>query len=234
MSQYHELRRTSSTINFAPTSIAGLQLWLDGSDEATKVITGSGISSWLDKSGNARNATQATDANRPANVVGGAPTAGVSGAVGTKFLALASGLSLGASATIALVCTAQSTAASYVLSDGVGNNCSVLSNHVATGDFEWFNSPDRPKFVDDPVIGNRYRMILMQANGGSLIGRVDGGAVFSVTATVNLSQLLIVGAANAAGVSPFRGTIHEVIVYSGIITVTDLSNLEGYLARWAA
>jgi hypothetical protein len=234
MSQYHEPRRTTNTTNFTPASIAGLQLWLDGSDEATKIVTGSGISTWVDKSGNARNATQATDANRPANVSGGAPAAGVSGVTGTKFLALASGLALGTSATIVVVCTAQSSAAGYVLSDGVGNNSSILSHHAATGDFEWFNTPDRPKFVNDPVIGNRYRLVLMQANGGSLIGRVDGSAAFSVTATVNLTQLLVLGAAATSGISSYRGIFHEVIVYSGILTVTDLSNLEGYLARWAA
>lgn len=40
-------------------------LWLDGSDLTTITYGTSGISQWNDKSGNARHATQATDANRP-------------------------------------------------------------------------------------------------------------------------------------------------------------------------
>jgi hypothetical protein len=42
-----------------------LALWLDTSDLSTVSCGTSGVSEWRDKSGNARNATQATDASRP-------------------------------------------------------------------------------------------------------------------------------------------------------------------------
>jgi len=58
-----------------PTSVSGLQLWLDASDagslyDATTggslVAADGGVARWEDKSGNARHATQSTSANRPA------------------------------------------------------------------------------------------------------------------------------------------------------------------------
>jgi hypothetical protein len=53
---------------FTPTQISGCQLWLDATDvngTGTSVANGSTISTWTDKSGNGRNASQATVANRP-------------------------------------------------------------------------------------------------------------------------------------------------------------------------
>jgi hypothetical protein len=57
-----------------PSSIAGLQLWLDASDATTLfdatsggslVAADGGVARWEDKSGNARHATQGTSGNRP-------------------------------------------------------------------------------------------------------------------------------------------------------------------------
>lgn len=59
---------------FLPTSIAGLQLWLDASDASTLydatsggslVAADGGVARWEDKSGNARHATQSTSGDRP-------------------------------------------------------------------------------------------------------------------------------------------------------------------------
>lgn len=50
---------------FTPKSIAGLALWLDGSDSTTMTLNGSTVSEWRDKSGNLRHATQATAASQP-------------------------------------------------------------------------------------------------------------------------------------------------------------------------
>lgn len=66
-----------------PTSVNGLQLWLDASDSATLfdattggslVAADGGVARWEDKSGNARHATQSTSGSRPlrkANAQGG-------------------------------------------------------------------------------------------------------------------------------------------------------------------
>ena len=65
-----------TTIN-APTDIAGLQVWLDGSDpnNGTLPVNGSTIGTWVDKTGNLRSATPVNSANkavyRSAGTIGG-------------------------------------------------------------------------------------------------------------------------------------------------------------------
>ena len=51
---------TLTGVTFKPTDITGCQLWLDGADPAgTGVVPSNGtvLTSWIDKSGNAKNAT---------------------------------------------------------------------------------------------------------------------------------------------------------------------------------
>lgn len=58
-----------------PSSIAGLQLWLKA-DAITGVANGAALATWPDSSGNGRNATQGTAANRPiynTNQINGLP-----------------------------------------------------------------------------------------------------------------------------------------------------------------
>jgi hypothetical protein len=50
---------------FNPKSIAGLSLWLDAADASTITVS-TGVSVWADKSGNGRNAAQATGGKQPA------------------------------------------------------------------------------------------------------------------------------------------------------------------------
>jgi len=56
------LGATLASSAFTPTSIAGIQLWLDGNDPAgtgTQPANGATVSTWVDKSGNGYNATAA-------------------------------------------------------------------------------------------------------------------------------------------------------------------------------
>jgi hypothetical protein len=75
------LGEVASAPVFTPTSISGLQLWLDASDSSTlfnataggSLVTtdGSAVARWADKSGNNRHATQATANARPLLRTGG-------------------------------------------------------------------------------------------------------------------------------------------------------------------
>src|SRR5437764_8510065 len=51
------------------TAFQYAQLWLDA-DDASSLTISTGVQAWNDKSGNARNVSQATVANRPALVAG--------------------------------------------------------------------------------------------------------------------------------------------------------------------
>lgn len=221
--------------SFLPTDLAGLQLWLDGADELNKTLNGSNVSAWNDKSGNARHATQATPANQPANISGGAPSAGLNFAAGTRVIATASPVSFGTSASIFCVVAADPGANTYVFADG-GSADGIISGFAVGGDLEWFNTSggtDRQKFIDNPVAGSRYRLTVSQVNGASLVGRLNGAQVFSAVPAIALTSIQFIGAATAGAVSGFLGKIHEIIVYSPALSASDIDLVEAYLARWA-
>ena len=48
-----------------PTQVSGLQLWLDAADRSSLILSGTTVTQWNDKSGNARNFSQGTLANCP-------------------------------------------------------------------------------------------------------------------------------------------------------------------------
>lgn len=88
---------------FNPTQIAGLQLWLDGSDLATLYQSNGGslaandgdpVGYWLDKSGNGRHVAQSSGVNKPTvrlNIKNGLPVVRFAS---SNFLTLASTISL--------------------------------------------------------------------------------------------------------------------------------------------
>ena len=55
---------------FFPTDITGCALWLDGADTSSITMTGTAVTSWADKSGNARNATAFNSPTYSASALG--------------------------------------------------------------------------------------------------------------------------------------------------------------------
>lgn len=73
---------------FDPSSISGLSLWLDADDASSfSFSSGSVISQWRDKSGNARHATNANSPSRSATIGGKSAVAlsGVNGLTGATW-----------------------------------------------------------------------------------------------------------------------------------------------------
>jgi hypothetical protein len=60
----------SQKVNWDP-SLISTSLWLDAADASTVTTVSGAVSQWNDKSGNSRNATQATAGNRPALTTAG-------------------------------------------------------------------------------------------------------------------------------------------------------------------
>lgn len=54
-----------NTAAFYPTNVANLKAWYDASDTATITVSGTAVTQWNDKSGNAYNLTQGTNSFRP-------------------------------------------------------------------------------------------------------------------------------------------------------------------------
>ena len=60
----------SSALAWTPASVPGVDGWYDATDSDTVTETGSGVSTWADKSSSGNDATQSTDASRPGYVSG--------------------------------------------------------------------------------------------------------------------------------------------------------------------
>jgi hypothetical protein len=83
--------------SWVPREIPGLQLWLDASE-----LPAGAIATWPDKSGNARNATQATATNQPTATAAAMNGRTVARFDGNDYLALSDQISL-AALTVAVV-----------------------------------------------------------------------------------------------------------------------------------
>jgi hypothetical protein len=55
----------AGNIPFTPTALSDLVAWYDADDLGSIAVSGSDVTQWNDKSGNARHATQGTSTNRP-------------------------------------------------------------------------------------------------------------------------------------------------------------------------
>lgn len=64
------LHSGSASLGFSPSSVAGMQLWMDASDANSFSLTGSDINSWTDKSSNAMVLTP-VDADKPVRELDG-------------------------------------------------------------------------------------------------------------------------------------------------------------------
>ena len=236
--------------DFKPTDISGLQLWLsadnvDGSNNST-LSDGNAVATWTDLSGNGRNATQATGANRPlfkTGIVNGKPVVRFDG---TNDLLSSSWVAAKLSAgTIILVFSSTDTVGSMLTQDPSGwNNLDTLIGIgtqnvvVATNGrlaFETHgpvtdekNGTQSSTAVNDGafyigvalISGTTYNIFLNGTLNTSESGKSQSG-LFGA----NGSQSVIIGGRPTANF--FLGDIAEIIVYNRALTTAERRNLTG-------
>jgi len=187
-------------------------LWLDAADASTITLNGSTVSEWMDKSGNARHATQATAANQPTytlNGLGGKPVLTFDGV--NDFLSTPSFL-LGQTA----VSVARRSLTSEPVVEGLASNNRGF----------WGNA--YPAFTAHTNYG---------VNGSALSAAAPNAAV-GAAAIVSQTSLLA-GATSwrvgfgTPGYAPLKGLIAEIVTTDTLLSTNDRQRLEGYLAwKW--
>jgi hypothetical protein len=245
---------------FSPASIANLKAWYDASDTATISLSGSAVTQWNDKSGNSYNLTQGTAARRPQSGVNtlnsknvitfdGNDVLQASTASNWTFLNNSGGATIFFTAyydTSAVQTTIYDTAGATTGAIGVttfrgssdklgafvvygsgGNYVSLDSNLQTLTDataFYWSMKSDN----NNATAANRIKVRL---NGGAEVGANASTNAPSASAP---AHALFVGSYDTAGTSGFQGRIAELIMYSGILSETDISSVNAYLAaKWA-
>ncbi len=219
-------------VNFQPTQISGLNLWLDGTDPLnTSVAPANGtiISTWFDKSSNGFNATTAAGTLSYSN--------GVSSGVvftGNQFM------------TTALNSRAASESAFVVLKfNNITEQQHILSWNFGGGaargrEYMLFSS----QLVFDSTTGVIYYSSNAPSAGVTFLGEYT-----YTTSVLNMylnssntlsntsisftpgSQGTTIGSYNGGGY--LNGTINEIVVYNSVLTTSERQVVEGYLAwKW--
>jgi hypothetical protein len=242
---------------FSPSSIAGLKGWYDASDTASISLSGSNVTQWNDKSGNGYHVTQGTAARRPVSgtttlnsknviVFDGNDVLQAATASDWKFMNDATGsttflvfrVTTGANPVI--LDTAGSTTGNTGISffrAGAGlfgwqTVRSVGGTYVAEYNNQTLNTGTTYYFSNksDPANATASQRLIFKVNGGA------NNTPNTRTAALNNAnpfQPLFIGSYDTAGSDGLNGYIAELIVYSGLLSDTDIGTLNSYLAsKW--
>ena len=217
---------------FNPKSISGLAVWLDGSDASTLTFNGSSVSQWADKSGNGRNATQATALNQPT-------TSTINGKGAVRFDGSSDHLSLGnLSAAFPTAATAF-----YVLTEHTGASAGSYMAAATRNNSGWW------RYVGSSSYLGVFRNTRLGATAFNLnAAAVNGVAVLSSSSTYEVyyqgakihtaaanyaggDSHLIGAGGDGAGLQYFLGSIGEVLYYNRALSASEITTIHKYLSK---
>ena len=227
--------------------------WLDAADAATTQLTSGNVTTWLDKSGNGRNATQAITSNAPTLVTAGQNglnTLSFSGTPGSSGTCLNLPNFTTVPFTMFLVCKYDTLSAQSFAYSMVGSGFSPTFRYSGGGTSYTSNAIG----IDNGGGGTRYAGLteaggplantgfnihnfqLPASSAGTLFMNgvagcnVDG---FTYASGTNYTFPTIGGFAQAPTNSPFNGTMCEMVWYNATLSTDDRQKMEGYLAwKW--
>lgn len=229
------LTLTGSNAPFVPTDIANLALWLDASDASTITQAGGLVSQWNDKSGNARNATQAIGANQP---VTGTRTIGGLNAIDfdglTDFMTLASALDRTNGYTFFSVSAFDDTLTTKSLIGGAAAGCFVVRAN-STENVQVVRQGQAVLLTGATALtaGTGYILTAQSSVAGNSIrlnGVSDGSNATDSAYTTNSG---IIGAENNGLANMMDGPIGSLMVWTRILTIAERNLVGNYLAaKW--
>ena len=243
------LNATTSAVNttFSPTTISGLQLWLDASDPnntGTAPSNGSTISTWYDRSGNGRNAT--------ANSAITYNTSGLSsGKAALTFLAsnprwLTGSINITTNVmTVFHIFSYETSSSSYGRILGMSSGPSAFDYDVGffsnardngANTFSFYRNPVNMKQSVTPSTPflcdfwydgtNQYETL----HNGSSTSNISSA---SLSSNFNISYYAIAANTNIADTQYLTGSISEIIIFNTALSTTDRQTVEGYLSwKW--
>jgi hypothetical protein len=228
-----------------------LDVWLDAADASTITQSTNVVSTWADKSGNSRNATQSTEIYKPLagqTTLNGRNVISFDGV--DSFLRIAD-FTASLTNVYAVVQTSTATGAQHIVRKGYTSS---------TSSFEYlfrFNGDDYqvilPTALGEPSETTIVLTVADQAttspvivgydwNGSSVFVYENGtsiGGVTSPSSQFNVSQELRIGASHSsasdssAPAGVLNGYLAELVLVSGALDTADRQKLEGYFAhKW--
>lgn len=242
-----------------PSSISGLELWLDASDSSTLydattggslVAADGGVARWEDKSGNARHFTQSTAANRPVR-----KTSDINGLDallfdGSNDVLVRSPESWAFLYPVSVFCVFRATAftASYnalwdfytSTSTGVAGHTGLIKSNGKSAIYTQDTAVTSPNYDGNGAVTystSTTHIFFASINSNAISSRgdrVDDGSLsssFTLRTNLGVSNLEIGASSKYTRYNENR--LAELIVYSGTLATADRDLIEGYLAsKW--
>lgn len=228
--------------------VSGYSLWLDADDATTFTFSsGSVVSQWNDKSGNAYHFAQATVANQPTRTTNAQNGRAVV-TFDVDFLSNASLSWGGSNSTVFWVGKEDNTAGTGfqnlfttgtgatgqwgygIASNGLGNYYGIFDIGQGSTSFNVFptnTNADVMAFTSAGVTGTTTVTCSAFKNGTA----ASANPLTSLTTTTSATGAVLGSA--AAAVEPYYGTVCEVIVYPSQLSTSDRNLVESYLkTKW--
>jgi hypothetical protein len=232
---------------FNPTQISGCQLWLDAAD-ITTIVGRSPVTSWIDKSGNANNATATGRPILTVNAIKGRQAIRTSTTPASFFRG-----SLSITGTSFTCFSVAVTTVVLPKAAGTSDQRLVSLANIGTVDFSrqdsaiaLFNQVNTSTIAtwrfgliaNNAIVQNTPFLAVSQYNGatGALWFNGSPGTLPSSASTQGAFTIQRYGVGNQAqtGATEYwNGFIGEVIIYNSAITAAQRQQVEGYLAwKW--
>lgn len=232
-------RLISSVAPIIPSAISNLQLWLDSSDAATFIFSsGNVVSQWNDKSGNARNFTNATVPNQPtrSTTQNGNPTVlfdGVNDSLtGPLITAVIDNYAV--FGVLKNYSTAVSDRVVIMNGFGTANGWGLAVKTTGTGTFGWNAGGIAfiPTGVDLPTT---YNTTSFRRVAGSTQCYINNTAVGTPSVqTPNVPTSWCVLGSHDVGATFINMELAEILIYDKALTVGEVNGLQAYLQnKWA-
>ena len=209
---------TSTTTGWTPSAIgANLSFWLDASDASSITLNGSKVSSWQDKSGNGRHATQSNDTLRPSYTSVGLNGRPVVTFNGSSTILLTSAFAMGQSAASV---AQRSTYTAPVAQLGTSADDANRGFWGSVGGY---------------TTHQRYALngaALANFSGQTNLAFGSPAIVSQETALITGSNVLNLGYGTPS-YTYLSGYVSEIVITTTALSTEDLQRLEGYLAhKW--
>lgn len=236
--------RFPNTSTFSPSSIAGLQLWLDGADTATITQAANAVSQWSDKSGLGNHATQAVGANQPltnTDTINGKNVIKFDGAGDGLILpsSLYSTLPNGDNSVFIVFKSGNSGDASQALMTGqIASTGTRYAAYITTTLFEVQNRNTSNLFTTMNDARDTSVKIAGFLRGGvnisPFVNGIKGTAGTNSENTSALVSLMIGTQVNTVN-DRFLGDIAEIIAYNSMLSDSNANLVGNYLKnKWSS
>ena len=212
----------------SPLSISGCTWWLDGADPAGTGIApanNTSLETWVDKSGNTRNASAASAATYTSN--------GISFSSGNFYTM---NVPYSSNYSIFLVATNTSIPQTYFFarnSLGGGRFPTFIQGYIGNGiGLEWYEYDNRATIATTP--SSPFLASVDHTQGTNITGWYNGSQAFSIAQT----QGYATNAWDTLGQSGYTanyyaGYMKEIIFFGSVLTTSQRQSIENYLmSKW--